>query len=96
MWLFICCCLRFDLHLILILFTQNLLETQFDCNSKFKEKINEVGSVDLRVQPLGRDKDGLAYWILLDNEFNVRIYREEQDDEDAESWEMVVRWDVKH
>ena len=26
-----------------------------------------------------------------DNDFNVRVYREEQDDVEAETWEVVVR-----
>ena len=43
------------------------------------------------MQSLGRDKNGLAYWLLLDQELNIRVYREEQDDENAESWEIVVR-----
>ena len=64
---------------------------QFDCNIKFKEKVNEKTAAELRMQCLGRDSEGLAYWLLLDHEYNIRVYREEQDDEDAESWEIVVR-----
>ena len=48
-----------------IFMLQNLFETQFDCNNKFKEKINEKSAQDLRSLPLGRDKDGLAYWYIL-------------------------------
>lgn len=70
------------------------METQFDCNAKFKEKINEQVPTDLRVKSLGRDQNGLAYWLILDHEFNVRVYREEQDDENAESWEIVVRYET--
>ncbi|ELU12025.1 hypothetical protein CAPTEDRAFT_94680 [Capitella teleta] len=70
---------------------KNLVEGQFDFNTKFKEKINDLTATDLRFLPLGRDSTGLAYWFLLDNDFNVRVYREQQDDVDSETWEMVVR-----
>ena len=44
---------------------QTLLEKQFDLNKTFKEKINEKTPEDLRYLPLGRDKNGLAYWYML-------------------------------
>ncbi|KAI0243072.1 Remodeling and spacing factor 1 [Lamellibrachia satsuma] len=69
---------------------KNLLELQFDCNSKFKEKINERSAQDLRFLPVGRDKNGLTYWFLLDNELNVVVYREEHDDVEAETWQRIV------
>ncbi len=47
------------------LYFQNLCETQFDFNVKFKEKINEQTATQLRCQPIGRDKNGLAYWYLV-------------------------------
>ncbi|XP_061190408.1 remodeling and spacing factor 1-like [Saccostrea echinata] len=70
---------------------KNLLEKQFDFNSKFKEQINAKPAEDMRFEPLGRDKNGLAYWYLIDKEFNVRVYREDQDDVDAETWEVVCK-----
>ena len=48
-----------------VLLYQNLLELQFDCNNKFKESINEKSSAELRFLPLGRDRNGLAYWYLI-------------------------------
>ncbi|XP_064615181.1 remodeling and spacing factor 1-like [Liolophura sinensis] len=68
---------------------KNLLEAQFDSNNRFKDKINDLDAADLRFLPIGRDKNGLAYWYLLDEDFNLRVYKEEQDDEDAESWQLV-------
>ena len=44
---------------------QNLLEKQFDQNSTFKEKINKIAPEDMRFQPIGRDRNGLAYWYML-------------------------------
>ncbi|XP_062588739.1 remodeling and spacing factor 1-like [Saccostrea cucullata] len=70
---------------------KNLLEKQFDFNSKFKEQINAKPAEDMRFEPLGRDRNGLAYWYLIDKEFNVRVYREDQDDIDAETWEVVCK-----
>ena len=54
------------LHYILFCFSlQNLFETQFDCHPKFKEKVNDISAVELRTNPIGRDRNGLAYWYLV-------------------------------
>lgn len=46
----------------------------------------------MRLQPIGRDKDGLMYWYQLDQDHNVRMYIEEQDDQDGSSWKCIVRY----
>ena len=53
-----CICDNIDLF-------QNLLECQFDSNIKFKDRINELLPEDMRVLPIGRDKNGLAYWYMM-------------------------------
>ncbi|XP_044306091.1 remodeling and spacing factor 1 isoform X2 [Varanus komodoensis] len=68
-----------------------LCECQFDDNLKFKNIINEEDADAMRLQPIGRDKDGLTYWYQLDQEHNVRMYVEEQDDQDGTSWKCIVR-----
>ncbi|XP_077988163.1 uncharacterized protein LOC144442659 [Glandiceps talaboti] len=80
--------IKIDTKLDLLKF---LCEAQFDDNLKFKNFINKESDVEkMRIQPLGRDKNGLVYWYQQDVEFNVRIYREEQDDADSSTWQMVV------
>lgn len=74
------------------LFSQYLCECQFDDNVKFKTAINEEDPDKMRLQPIGRDKDGLMYWFQLDQDHNVRLYVEEQDDLDGSSWKCIVRY----
>ncbi|XP_063807363.1 remodeling and spacing factor 1 isoform X2 [Pseudophryne corroboree] len=70
---------------------KHLCECQFDDNLKFKNAINEEDADAMRLQPLGRDKDGLMYWYQLDQEHNIRMYIEEQDDQDGSTWKCIVR-----
>merc|ERR1712130_1066145 len=66
---------------------KNLCEAQFDLNAKFKLDINKLESASLRMQPIGKDKLGNAYWFQVDAEANIRVYRE---DLDEETWELVA------
>ncbi|XP_067103044.1 remodeling and spacing factor 1 [Osmerus mordax] len=68
-----------------------LCECQFDDNLKFKTTINEEEPERMRLQPIGRDRQGLMYWLQLDQEQNVRLYTEEQDDTDGTTWRCIVR-----
>ncbi|XP_026865168.2 remodeling and spacing factor 1 isoform X1 [Electrophorus electricus] len=68
-----------------------LCECQFDDNLKFKTAVNEEDPEQMRLQPIGRDKEGLLYWFQLDQDQNVRVYVEEQDDLDGSSWRCIVR-----
>lgn len=77
--------------LLLLFFVQYLCECQFDDNVKFKTAINEEDPDKMRLQPIGRDKDGLMYWFQLDQDHNVRVYVEEQDDLDGSSWKCIVK-----
>lgn len=70
---------------------QYLCECQFDDNIKFKTAVNEEDPDQMRVQPIGRDKDGQTYWFQLDQDDNVRVYVEEQDDLDGSSWKCIVK-----
>ncbi|XP_069496069.1 remodeling and spacing factor 1 [Ambystoma mexicanum] len=70
---------------------KHLCECQFDDNVKFRNFINEEDADTMRLQPVGRDKDGLMYWYHLDQDNNIRMYIEEQDDQDGSSWKCIVR-----
>ena len=67
---------------------KNLIESQFDHNEKFKKDINTKTASELRKDPLGRDRLGNAYWYQVDEEANLRVYKE---DPDEETWELVAR-----
>ncbi|KAG7279249.1 hypothetical protein CRUP_010865, partial [Coryphaenoides rupestris] len=77
---------RWEKHLV-----KYLCECQFDDNVKFKTAINEEDPDKMRLQPIGRDKDGQMYWFQLDQDNNVRVYLEELDDLDGSSWKCIVR-----
>lgn len=67
---------------------QLLLEHQFDLNTKFKAEVNRLSSSELRLQPFGRDKVGQNYWLQQDEFCNLKVYRE---DADNETWQVVAR-----
>ncbi|XP_029628852.1 remodeling and spacing factor 1 isoform X1 [Salmo trutta] len=68
-----------------------LCEIQFDDNLKFKTLVNEEEAEAMRLQPLGRDRQGLMYWLQTDTQHNIRLYTEEQDDWDGSTWRCIVR-----
>lgn len=53
--------------------------------------VNEEDPDQMRMQPIGKDEEGLLYWFQLDQDQNVRLYVEEQDDLDGSSWRCIVR-----
>lgn len=64
-----------------------MLESQFDKNPNFRTIIGAQTAVELRSQPLGKDKLGNAYWSTLDEQCNLRIYQEHLDEE---IWKVVA------
>lgn len=64
-----------------------LVESQFDRNVKFKSYINGIAAQELRAEPVGRDMLGNIYWCIMDKYSNIRIFRENPDDE---SWIVVA------
>lgn len=61
---------------------------QFDYNQKFKNEINKMSATELRTQPLGRDRVGRAYWYQCDESCQIRVYK---DDPDDETWMLVAK-----
>lgn len=62
---------------------------QFDFNVKFKNEVNKLNANELRSQPLGRDKAGHSYWFHSDDNYQIRIYKEDLDDE---TWKLIAKW----
>lgn len=67
------------------------MEAQFDSNVKFKAEINKLESSTLRSQPLGWDKSGVAYWVQFDRACNLRVYKE---DIDEDTWKIVAKYEL--
>ncbi|XP_060803635.1 remodeling and spacing factor 1 [Amyelois transitella] len=65
-----------------------LLEYQFTCHPKFKSAVNALSCKDLRLDPIGRDKNGCVYWYQVDDDANLCLYKEDQDEE---TWQIVAR-----
>ncbi|XP_053612337.1 remodeling and spacing factor 1 isoform X2 [Plodia interpunctella] len=65
-----------------------LLEYQFTCHPKFKSAVNALSCKDLRLDPIGRDKNGCVYWYQVDDDANLCLYKEDQDEE---TWQVVAR-----
>lgn len=42
----------------------------------------------LRSQPLGWDKCGTSYWVQFDRAYNIRVYKE---DSEEDKWEIVAK-----
>lgn len=53
--------------------------------------VNDEDPEKMRLKPIGRDQQGLLYWLQLDQEQNIRLYTEEQDDLDGSTWKCIVR-----
>jgi len=68
---------------------KNLLETQFDHNTAFKTAVLEKPSFEIRSQPLGRDRSGASYWLILDAECFMRLFRENIDED--RTWTNVAK-----
>ncbi|XP_031335091.1 remodeling and spacing factor 1 isoform X1 [Photinus pyralis] len=67
---------------------KELLESQFDYNVKFKNEVNKLSAEELRTQPLGRDQLGHTYWFQSDSSCQIRVYKE---DPDEETWALVAK-----
>ncbi|KAG1663682.1 Remodeling and spacing factor 1 [Nymphon striatum] len=68
---------------------KNLLESQFETNSKFKTELNKIPAEGLRIDPLGRDIQGHSYWMQIDEEYNLRMYREVPEEENT--WKLICK-----
>lgn len=51
-------------------------------------EVNKLSSKELRAEPLGRDKFGHAYWFQSDENYQIRVYKEDLDDE---KWTLVAK-----
>lgn len=68
---------------------RTLLETQFDFNTKFKAAVNLLTAEELRQKPIGKDLSGRLYWGHLDAGANLKVFREDPNEEGGD-WTVVV------
>lgn len=71
---------------------KNLLESQFDENSRLKQAIAEkfsYDSEDMRAVPTGTDSTGLTYWYFQDLECSVRVFTHTVSDD--KSWKLIAK-----
>lgn len=54
--------------------------------------MNSSKASDLRLLPVGFDRDGLAYWYQQDAELSIRVYCEEEDDHSGGSWNLIAKY----
>lgn len=85
-----------------------LCESQFDFNYKFKETVSFLGSSlsllpcfkifhtfshsELRLSPIGYDKNGCAFYYQQDFELSTRVYSFELDDAAGTSWMLRAKY----
>ncbi|CAF1411671.1 unnamed protein product [Rotaria sp. Silwood1] len=58
---------------------KNLLESQFDLNQTFKNTLVDKTAREIKSIPLGRDRFGMSYWLFMDTDCFVRLFREDAD-----------------
>lgn len=69
---------------------KNLLESQFDENSRLKQAIiDKYDAENIRAVPTGRDNTGLTYWYFEDKECSIRLFTHDSSDEN--SWSLFAR-----
>ncbi|KAH7726196.1 PHD-finger family protein [Aphelenchoides avenae] len=69
-----------------------LCECQFDCNVKFRENIfNTYQAFEIRLTPIGSDKNGLSYYFQKDCELNIRVFTVEPDDMSGGTWSLKAK-----
>lgn len=43
--------------------------------------MNKLPIDELRLSPIGKDKDGIKYWIHTDEKLDLRVYKENPEEE---------------
>ncbi|CAF3339298.1 unnamed protein product [Rotaria sp. Silwood1] len=68
---------------------KNLLEKQFDCDQTLKTFVANNPSHEIRSKPFGRDRFGASYWLFMDTECFMRVFRENIDNK--HTWINVAK-----
>jgi hypothetical protein len=74
-----------------VVIIKNLLESQFDENSRLKQAVAEkfYDSENMRAIPTGHDNTGLSYWYFQDMECAVRVFTHNANEE--KSWQLIAK-----
>ncbi|CAF3842441.1 unnamed protein product [Adineta steineri] len=68
---------------------KNLLESHFDLNQTFTKTLADKSAREIKSIALGRDRFGVSYWLFVDTNCFVRLFREDIDID--RTWSNVAK-----
>jgi len=67
---------------------KHLMESQFEWNEPLRFLVDDLPIEALRIEPTGRDINGMTYWTQIDEVADIRVYSE---DYTHDTWGSIAR-----